>query len=223
MPGREAEGKLKAVLSALDTIADEGKDHTKPAWHPSGVLEKDLQSTMTHCFLQKWASLQCCVQQQKADHRQVAEQPLQGQAWLQTWQTLPREQKEPVAVLRELREKEMAGLRSRSSQGQGLVVQHAGPGQAASENSQNGPSPKTLMEFAGGRVRPEQSPLPLEQWSSLGSNTTFRFLLSSDEDSWTASCYSGNQAPPWFLLLWVGVITIHPLSPPHKPTYTAGS
>lgn len=142
MPGTEAEGKLKAVLSALDTIADEGKYHKKPAWHPSGVLEKDLQSTMTHCFLQKWASLQCCVQQQKADHRQVAEQPLQGQAWLQTWQTLPREQKEPVAVLRELREKEMAGLRAEAVKVKGLWPSMLGLGKLPLRTAKMVPVPK---------------------------------------------------------------------------------
>ena len=48
----KAEGNLEAVLNALDTIVEEGKDRKEPAWSPSGIPEKDLCSTLVPYFLQ---------------------------------------------------------------------------------------------------------------------------------------------------------------------------
>ncbi|XDB57140.1 hypothetical protein ABFV05_010756 [Capra hircus] len=50
------------------------------------------------CFLQKWDAPRHGVQEQKAENRQVVELQLWGQAW----QALRREQKELVALPREL-------------------------------------------------------------------------------------------------------------------------
>ncbi|KAM8814729.1 polyamine-modulated factor 1-like [Rhynchonycteris naso] len=106
------EGNLEAVLNALDTIVEEGKDRKEPAWRPSGIPEKDLRSTLVPYFLQQRDILQRRVQKQEAENRQLAdavlagrrqveELQLQGQAQWQAWQALHRGQKELVAMLRE--------------------------------------------------------------------------------------------------------------------------
>ncbi|XP_066117935.1 polyamine-modulated factor 1 isoform X1 [Saccopteryx bilineata] len=106
------EGNLEAVLNALDTIVEEGKDLKEPAWRPSGIPEKDLRSNLVPYFLQQRDILQRRVQKQEAENRQLAdavlagrrqveELQLQGQAQWQTWQALHRGQKELVAMLRE--------------------------------------------------------------------------------------------------------------------------
>ncbi|XP_036988496.2 polyamine-modulated factor 1 isoform X1 [Artibeus jamaicensis] len=108
----KAEGNLEAVLNALDTIAEEGKDRKELAWRPSGKPEEDLRSTLMPYFLQQRDALQRCVRKQEAENRQLAgavlagrrqveELQLQGQAQWQAWQALHRGQKELVAVLRE--------------------------------------------------------------------------------------------------------------------------
>ncbi|XP_070252355.1 polyamine-modulated factor 1 isoform X2 [Myotis yumanensis] len=108
----KAEGNLEAVLTALDTIVEEGKDRKEPAWRPSGIPEKDLRSTMVPYFLQQRDALRRRVQRQEAENRQLAdavlagrrqveELQLQGQAQWQAWQALHRGQKELVAMLRE--------------------------------------------------------------------------------------------------------------------------
>ncbi|XP_046538293.1 polyamine-modulated factor 1-like isoform X2 [Equus quagga] len=100
----KAEGNLEAVLNALDTIVEEGKDRKEPAWRPSGIPEKDLQRTMVPYFLQQRDALQRRVQKQEAENRQLAdavlagrrqveELQLQGQARQQAWQAQPREYK----------------------------------------------------------------------------------------------------------------------------------
>ncbi|XP_070124126.1 polyamine-modulated factor 1 isoform X3 [Equus przewalskii] len=100
----KAEGNLEAVLNALDTIVEEGKDHKEPAWRPSGIPEKDLQRAMVPYFLQQRDALQRRVQKQEAENRQLAdavlagrrqveELQLQGQARQQAWQAQPREYK----------------------------------------------------------------------------------------------------------------------------------
>ncbi|CAK6439505.1 unnamed protein product [Pipistrellus nathusii] len=109
----KAEGNLAAVLTALDTIVEEGKDRKEPAWRPSGVPEKDLRSTTVPYLLQQRDALRRRVQKQEAENRQLAEAvlagrrqveelQLQGQAQWQAWQqALHRGQKELVAMLRE--------------------------------------------------------------------------------------------------------------------------
>ncbi|XP_012588750.1 PREDICTED: polyamine-modulated factor 1 isoform X2 [Condylura cristata] len=108
----KVEGNLEAVLNALDTIVEEGKDRKEPAWRPSGVPEKDLRSTLLPYFLQQRDALQRRVQKQEAENRQLAdaivagrkqleELQLQSRAQQQAWQALHREQKELLAVLRE--------------------------------------------------------------------------------------------------------------------------
>ncbi|XP_069432694.1 polyamine-modulated factor 1 isoform X1 [Ovis canadensis] len=108
----KAEGNLEAVLIALDTIVEESKDRTEPAWRPSGIPEKDLRSAMAPYLLQQRGALQRRVQKQEAENRQLAdavlagrrqleELQLQAQARQQAWQALHREQKELLAVLKE--------------------------------------------------------------------------------------------------------------------------
>nr|KAF6316404.1 polyamine modulated factor 1 [Pipistrellus kuhlii] len=93
----KAEGNLEAVLTALDTIVEEGKGRKEPAWRPSGVPEKDLRSTTGPCLLQQRDALRRRVQKQEAENRQLAEAvlagrrqveelQLQGQAQWQAWQ-----------------------------------------------------------------------------------------------------------------------------------------
>lgn len=115
------------------------------------------------CFLQKWDAPWHGVQEQKAENRQVVELQLWGQAW----QALRREQKELVAVPRELGEEETAGPRSRSRQGQGHMAQHAEPGHTASESSQGGAQAQSSDGICW-RWRPESAPLPFCLWGFLG-------------------------------------------------------
>ncbi|KAK1329179.1 hypothetical protein QTO34_011359, partial [Cnephaeus nilssonii] len=93
----KAEGNLEAVLTALDTIVEEGKDRKEPAWRPSGIPEKDLRSTLVPYLLQQRDALRRRVQKQEAENRQLAdavlagrrqveELQLQSQAQWQAWQ-----------------------------------------------------------------------------------------------------------------------------------------
>lgn len=140
------------------------------------------------CFLQKWDAPRHGVQEQKAENRQVVELQLWGQAW----QALRREQKELVALPRELGEEETAGPWSRSHQGQGHMAQHAEPGHAASESSQSGAQAQSSDGICW-RWRPESAPLPLCLWGFLGGYTRITF---------DSSLFSSNLRIPGLLPLW---------------------
>ncbi|XP_054547724.1 polyamine-modulated factor 1 isoform X2 [Talpa occidentalis] len=108
----KVEGNLEAILNALDTIVEEGKDRKEAAWRPSGIPEKDMRSALLPYFLQQRDTLQRRVQKQEVENRQLADailagrkqvEELQLRSWAQqqAWQALHREQKELLAVLRE--------------------------------------------------------------------------------------------------------------------------